>query len=292
MVERPEFFVSLFEWCNRVSAQYHEDSPLVGRVCFLGNDSSAATPTRLKRGVSVTNYRAIGKLIMSGTPEHIPVVVRAEVVGFGHLGDRNEGRDEDKTRLEMGSVVEFRGRGSYRWWYRGRPVLDVTDGQPTVPVDRLTEIAFNDEFDVRFPGISPKPVWDILSAVADDGHGATVIVTANAAAEAERLDLGFALFNSPIAPEAVRGLSRIDGGLLLDSGGHIHAFGVFLDGLATPGRGQPARGSRYNSALQYCSGFYAARKCRTGLLVAVISQDGMIDLIGPEPLPDPPLKRR
>src|SRR4029079_4593914 len=64
---------------------------------------------------------------------------------------------------------------------------------------------------------------------------------------------------------------RVDGSVRLGTDARCHAFGVILDGIAEAG-GDPARGSRFNSAVRYQ---------RTGppALVIVVSDDGTIDVI-------------
>ena len=80
----------------------------------------------------------------------------------------------------------------------------------------------------------------------------------------------------------LQGLTCIDGALLFDPLCICHAIGVILDGLTTKG-GTPARGARYNSAIRYVG------KHRSGVLVVVVSQDGMVDLV---PALKPRLVRR
>ena len=54
-------------------------------------------------------------------------------------------------------------------------------------------------------------------------------------------------------PVDIARLGLVDGAVLLGPDGRCHAFGVILDGAATD-HGDPARGSRYNSAVRYHKG--------------------------------------
>ena len=65
----------------------------------------------------------------------------------------------------------------------------------------------------------------------------------------------------------------LDGAVMLGPNGQCHAFGVILDGEAIVGKGDPARGSRYNSAVRY-----QRTKALESMLV-VISDDGTVDLV-------------
>lgn len=91
-------------------------------------------------------------------------------------------------------------------------------------------------------------------------------------------------------------LCNVDGALLLDSDGCCHAFGVILDGeidrktrstsASTPPnshcKGDPARGSRFNSSLLYSVSLVSRNDKKyqnLPFLCAVRSEDGMLDLI-------------
>ena len=66
-----------------------------------------------------------------------------------------------------------------------------------------------------------------------------------------------------------------DGAVLLDPDATCHAIGVILDGFAAA-HGNPARGSRYNSAVRYKE--YSQQR-RIACLVLVRSEDGIVDLL-------------
>ena len=75
-----------------------------------------------------------------------------------------------------------------------------------------------------------------------------------------------------LEPAEIVRLGRVDGAVLLGPDGRCYAFGVILDRAAS-GQGDPARGSRFNSAVRYQN--------TTGAdsIVVVISDDGTVDLI-------------
>lgn len=72
-------------------------------------------------------------------------------------------------------------------------------------------------------------------------------------------------------------LTSIDGALMLDFDGNCYAYGVILDGIAK-GKGNPGRGSRYNSAVTYIKN-KASNKLRRKMFAVVCSEDGMVDVI-------------
>lgn len=67
------------------------------------------------------------------------------------------------------------------------------------------------------------------------------------------------------------GMTSVDGMLLMDKEGKCHAFGVLLDGKAQC-IGNPARGSRYNSSVNYI--YDKEESC-----AVIISEDKTVDII-------------
>ena len=74
--------------------------------------------------------------------------------------------------------------------------------------------------------------------------------------------------------DMLRLVTNIDGAVLLSPTGYCHAIGVILDGMASE-RGEPSRGSRFNSAVRY------AESSNYPCLALVISEDGMVNMITP-----------
>lgn len=66
----------------------------------------------------------------------------------------------------------------------------------------------------------------------------------------------------------LKGLTSLDGALLVDKKGKCHAFGVILDGEARK-QGNPAKGARHNSALTYIN-------AKPGRCAVVVSEDKTI----------------
>jgi DNA integrity scanning protein DisA with diadenylate cyclase activity len=106
-------------------------------------------------------------------------------------------------------------------------------------------------------------------------HGALLVVTENAAAEAERLAAQAIGVDPTVLDEHIlAGIGRIDGAVLIDPTGRVHAFGAILDGkVKRESRGNTSRGARYNSARRYVED----QTCRC--MALVISEDGMIDFL-------------
>lgn len=68
------------------------------------------------------------------------------------------------------------------------------------------------------------------------------------------------------------GMTSVDGMLLVDKKGKCYAFGVILDGKAWV-KANPARGSRYNSAVDYIYD-------KEGSFAVIVSEDKTVDIVG------------
>jgi hypothetical protein len=149
------------------------------------------------------------------------------------------------------------------------------------PVDEqaaigLTEAGFISEVQRVFgelPLADLQHLWSLLAAAQRQSRGTNVLISGQAAAEAERLGSQCTRVRpAALTPWLMECLTSIDGTVILDPHGVCHAIGAILDGDATL-RGDRTRGGRYNSALMYVD----SSPFRS--IVVVISQDGMVDLV-------------
>lgn len=76
----------------------------------------------------------------------------------------------------------------------------------------------------------------------------------------------------------IQHLTAIDGALLVDFNGQCYACGMILDGKAD-GKGNMARGARFNSALNYTRS-HKNRFQDHPMVVIVASEDGMLNILG------------
>lgn len=121
----------------------------------------------------------------------------------------------------------------------------------------------------------------IIKCLSEQEHGAGMIVVEDAnkivndlcikcnrgTALARELDLTVDK-NRKFLP----GMTSVDGMLLVDKEGKCYAFGVILDGKAWV-KANPARGSRYNSAVDYIYD-------KEGSFAVIVSEDKTVDIVG------------
>ena len=113
-------------------------------------------------------------------------------------------------------------------------------------------------------------LYELIEEARTQPRGTMLVFLENPKKEVKRL-IG-ACF--PLANESKFdiGITNIDGAVLLDTGGEIHAMGTILDGKASLDE-DSSRGARYNSAIRYTHS--ADQKC----LAVVISEDRYINYI-------------
>lgn len=121
----------------------------------------------------------------------------------------------------------------------------------------------------------------IIKCLSEQEHGAGMIVVENAdeivnnlcircnrgTVLTEKLDL-----TVDKNREFLLGMTSVDGMLLVDKEGKCRAFGVILDGKAWV-KANPARGSRYNSAVNYIYD-------KEGSFAVIVSEDKTVDIVG------------
>ena len=173
-------------------------------------------------------------------------------------------------------IVEILVRGHADWEvsFGGLALVRVSYGHPTLPRPPLDRDQFDSTAARTVGSADLDRIWDVVEAAHASGHGTTLVVSHDPAGEASRLG-GQAVPIDPsfLGPADILRLGRVDGAVILGPDGLCHAFGVILDGDAVPGRGDPARGSRFNSAVRY------QRTRAPNSLVIVVSDDRAVDLI-------------
>jgi hypothetical protein len=196
--------------------------------------------------------------------------------GIGRLKEL----EDEYDRYSDVFIVKF--TGYYRWELRHRTggmMKVVINGVPSLPSDPVGEEEFRDQVRRRFNKTSANgdELWRIIKDAARQKHGTMIVVTSDAAGEADRLEEQSTVLRKPVplTEEILLMLTSIDGAVPVDPSGLCYAAGVILDGNAVKGKGDSSRGARYNSAIRY---IHAAEK-NSECLALVISEDGTINLV-------------
>lgn len=266
-----------FEALNSISARTYEGGRSRGRLLLIAPDHDAVTVhTWLRRRVPLQSHRAVRKLLETTDRDSALLVHDGGVYGMGSV---EPGTDDDVFEVELVAHATWELRR------RQDALLRVTYGKPAVPRPVLDANLIVDSLE-RVLG-SDADVHELLELARGASHartGSTLVISEDASTEADRL----AEQATPIEPmrltsELLEKYMKVDGAVLVDPRGVCHAFGVILDGPTGRG-GDPARGSRYNSAVRY-----QAADGRAPTVVFVTSEDGDVSTV---PSPRPRIRRQ
>lgn len=261
----------LYHNIDRISALGYERRESTGLLlldtkdrCKRRQQIQFVTPVPLGR------HRAARKVIEMSGDSRAALTDGRSIFGIGP-------REASADPVE--GSVEIRLIGHHKWsaHCNGSHLFTVLDGYPRLPRRRLERENFERDFNMwRYaPESEVERLWQVAEAAAEAAHGALIIISVNAEAEAARLDIqGTRIHPAYISPEVLPGVFSIDGAVLLDPTALCYAVGVILDGSATS-EGDSARGSRYNSAVRYVKGSEGRA------MALVFSEDGQIDTVLP-----------
>ena len=148
-------------------------------------------------------------------------------------------------------TVQFYPHGMWELRAGGEVVLQICPSGATV-LAGIDEECFGAALRSVFSDLCERQrrtLWDLISAAARQLRGTNVLISSHAAAEAERLGNQCTRVKPALlTPMLMERVSSIDGTVIIDTGGVCHAIGAILDGPVA-GRGDRARGGRYNSAV-------------------------------------------
>ena len=240
-----------------------------GHLVIASPDKDGIRPlVQFQEPVSLSDARSMRKLLEL-SDESMSVLTDYQ----GPHGLRAYGLGSYESGLD---VVEISVRGHADWEMSidGSALVRVAYGHARLPRPLLEFDKFKDTSERTVGTIDLERVWEIVKEAQTSRHGTTLVVSSDPEKEARRLGAAVTIAPEYLEPGAIVRLGRVDGAVILGRDGRCYAFGVILDGTAE-GRGDPARGSRFNSAVRYQSTTAASS------MLVVISDDGTVDLLPP-----------
>jgi len=269
----------LFDACNQIAATKYEQATGSGTLLLARQDHPAVRRKVIfKTPVGVHNRRAARKLLEL-TDQRIALHLNAKNAWGLATVEEYQGDSED--------IFEVRITDLHQWElaHGGTVLMRVRDWLPSLPKPSVDVQRLRIDLLRTFPELADEDaerLIGLVEAAEMERHGTMLVISIAAEAEAERLSSqATRLEPCQLTPEMLSRLTPIDGAVLLDVKGVCHAIGVILDGLADKA-GDPARGSRYNSALRYV----ATRN--EPCMAIVVSEDGGVDVV---PALRPPVRR-
>ena len=256
----------LFGQMNKITSMTYERTGATGRVVIADEGTTGVCPhVRFQQRISPFATKIMSKLLrLSGDTSAVLLSNMKGLHAYG-LGACDPAPN----------VVEISVRGHAEWdlAVAGLPLLRVAYGHARLPKPSFGFDKFKDAAERTVGQADVDYIWHVVQEAKASGRGMTLVVSHDPETEMDRLGREAV----PLSPDRLDAsdlvrFGAVDGAVMLGPDGRCHAFGVILDGTAE-GRGDPARGSRFNSAIRY-----QRTMARKSLLV-VISDDGTMDLV-------------
>ena len=260
----------IFDNFNIISSLRYEGSEAHGRIIVAREKHpNIQTFIAFSSEVSLSSHRAVRKMLELCSRDTSLLSDGGVIYGLGTIKGKYQQSEENLF------LIDFDGHYKWTLSHDGSILMNVAFGQPELPRSKLEKDKVLSIINRVLPDMSAhnlEKAWQLILEIMEQKHGTMLVISKQAAKEAERL----ATQATPIAPieltpALAKTVSSIDGAILMSTDLVCHALGVILDGSASL-NGNPARGARYNSAIRYVEG-------KSDTLAIVISQDGSIDII-------------
>jgi hypothetical protein len=253
---------------SAISALPYEGRSGAGRLIIAeANHSAISVLVKFDYEVEIADTQAARKLLEASGSEGDLLSTGNKIFGLGRLTDTYD------AATETVFIVSVTTRGTWEISHAGQVLMTVRDGIPHLPRPPLDTVYFDDIVARLLPDADRPRLLTLAEAAGQHEHGTMLVISSNAAGEAQRLaPQAWTIKPVNLAPELLRQLTSMDGGVLVDSQGSCHAVGVILDGKACGGE-NPARGSRFNNAVRYL------KSPAPPAVVVVYSADGGIDIL-------------
>ncbi|GHO73943.1 hypothetical protein KSD_17140 [Ktedonobacter sp. SOSP1-85] len=264
--------ILLYDALNEIATMRYERREGLGRMLLASRNAAWITRKfTLNQPVNLRQHRTVRKLLeLSGVKGLALLTDGQKIYGLGSLED---GYDPTSESVFFITII---GQGTWEIYHCEQCLLHVQYGRPMLPHPRLDREHFIDIAERVFKDAemcNATILWELAQAAAHAEHGTMLIVSADAAGEARRLSAQAIVIDAvPVTANDIGPLTAIDGAVLVDPKGMMHAIGVILDGVATE-VGDPSRGSRYNSAVRYLG------TSEIATLIILVSEDGMINVL-------------
>jgi hypothetical protein len=265
----------LFDACNNLSTMKYEGKEGVGTVVFARRKHpQVSVDFSLTSPVPLRSPGAVRKLLQMASGKLSLLSDGSEVYALGSVLPTYD--------LSVEDVFAVRITKQFVWslMHGDHTLMHVRYGVPSIRIQGFPEARFRRDLPRLFSEIGAEAIdrlTVLANRAAEGNHGCMLVISENAATEAERLDSQCTRVEPFLmTEELIPRVTSIDGSVLVDTDGTCHAIGVILDGLASP-RCTPERGARYNSAIRYVYN-------RNDAMAVLRSEDGMISLF-PELMP-------
>ncbi len=265
---------NLFHPCNAISSLPYEGNGSKGKMLISKKGHpNIEIALEFETALSMNDFRGVRKLLEMTSTELNLLCDSSTVYGLGGLSKL----PYDEVNEDL-FIIEFTNQHSWKLIHANNEMMVVKYGVPSLSARLITEDMFRKKVAEVFDAsaLNLDLLWQLFCDVQLQKHGTMLVITPSAATEADRLKSQSTIIK-PVSldTQLLQAFSSIDGAMLIEPNAMCHAIGVILDGLASK-RGNPARGSRYNSAIRYLD---YAKSENWPCIIVVVSEDGMVDLM-------------
>ena len=271
---------SIFSYINELSLLTYEKNKTNGLIFFIYTDELNKYSNydfKFKKKIPFNNENC--KLIR----KYLELTDANNQMGL--ISDTNfiYGIGKEDKELNYFSVI-YRNGFSWDLLQKDKKLFSVKNNKIYIENEDLFlrefETIYKQEFSNLFVNSNLRNIQKCILSLFRENKG-TILVISNMAEELLKNnynDLSTLIDKITLNEKNIKKLSSIDGAIFIDEKANCYGFGAILDGIDT-GKGNPARGSRYNSSerfFSYYKDFYSSESIK--LLVFILSDDGNYDI--------------
>jgi hypothetical protein len=256
----------LFKAFDGLSLTRYETDATAGRLVLAGPGLAVDLRLTLSRPVPVGDARWARKIQQMADRDIFAIMSKDGLIGLGSVSPE---------ALADAYVVDFHGHHQWEFRQGDQALLRVRHGTPSLPYAAIPPGRIVENLRRIVPETTLQDAEQIgaaISALSELRGGTLLVIAADAAVEAARLDSQAMLIEPAQLDNAVLArAAAVDGAILMTPDGKCHAIGAILDGPAHLDC-IPSRGSRYNSAVRYVRA--APRR-----MAVILSEDRSLDIV-------------
>ncbi len=263
----------LYDACNEIASMKYEGGIGLGKMIIAPLEHKNIKITiQLENPIKIRDYRKVRKFLEISDDSASLISDSAFIYGLGEL------RGKYNPKEESIFIINFTNHFKWELYHDNNALMEIEYREPFLPREKINREKFYSDFPRIFENITREQIadlWDLAVEATKQRHGTILVISDDALNESKRLgNQSFPLKPLKLSDKIIQQITSIDGAVLFDRSCTCYAIGVILDGLAT-GKGDSSRGARYNSAVRYYEQFGKDG----GLVLVIISEDGMINLI-------------
>lgn len=263
----------LYDACNTISSLKYEGEEGLGKMIIAAkNHKNVELNIALEQPIHIKDFRKVRKFLELADHKNLLISDSVFIYGLGKLKGKYDHHDESLF------VIHFTKHFHWEVLHHDKIMLSVAFRQPSLYSEQINRDKFYSTIKRIFKNIKREKankLWELTVEATKQKHGTILVISDAAKVEAARLkEQSFKIKPVLLTKNTVQQVTSIDGAILLDTDCLCHGIGVILDGIASS-YGDSSRGARFNSAVRY----YEFMEKKAGIVIVVISEDGMINLI-------------